>query len=75
VITITKRIAWRLYWGEKPLPMGAVPVGVVTQDARTGVLLQFATGAYALGSSGEWRPLPPTEVRAALAADKARFPV
>jgi hypothetical protein len=61
--------AWRLYWGNAPIPAGAQPLGTVTRGlGDTGALLRFANGNYAQGNASTLRALDQRKIVAALDA-------
>ncbi len=58
---------WRIYWGQSPLPYGAVAVGTVKRDTgETGALLLLASGRYVQGNARVYRTLDQRAVNAAL---------
>ena len=64
--------AWRIYWGNGPLPAGAVAIGTVTRgNGDTGALLRMPTGVYVQGNANVIRGLP-AKIEAAVAAAKPR---
>lgn len=60
--------AWRLYWGSKPLPLGAEALGTVTRGSGdTGALVRTGPGYYMQGNAGILRHLDQRKVAACLA--------
>ena len=59
---------WRLWWGIKPLPVGAAALGVVTRrrDGSRGALIRLASGQLVQGNAGAIRGLPQAATELAL---------
>ncbi len=68
-LVVTRSPSWEHFWGELPLPEGAIAIGIVgiVDEGKEGALLQFDTGAYALGLAGSIIVLDTQEVEKALA--------
>ncbi len=67
-LVIDRQGPWALYWGNRPLPVGATAHGVVQRgDADTGALIRTAAGLYVQGNAGAIRTLDQRKVLAALA--------
>ena len=71
MITIKKSGNWKLYWGEMPLPIGAVALGVVTRENGYGALIRLANGNYVQGNAGGIRNLPQNETDLAVRTSEA----
>lgn len=66
MLNVNKDGNWQLYWGNGPLPNGAVAAGVVKRSSGTGALIRLASGEYVQGNAGGIRTLPQQEVIKAL---------
>ena len=65
--------AWRIYWGNGPVPSGAQALGTVTRDVGdTGALLRMPGGNYAQGNAGVVRTLDSRKAAAAIEAAEPR---
>ena len=72
VSPITAASQWRLWWGSRPLPVGAAALGVVTRpDGSCGALIRLASGQLVQGNAGAIRTLPQAATELALAAATA----
>lgn len=59
--------AWRLYWGNGPLPPGAQALGTITRGiGDTGALLRTGVGIHVQGNAGVIRTLDQRKVREAI---------
>ena len=58
--------AWRIWWGNAPLPAGAQALGTIARDSDTGALILLAAGNYSQGNAGALRALDQRKVAAAL---------
>lgn len=59
--------AWRLYWGNAPIPAGSQIAGTVSRDVGdTGALIRTAAGIYVQGNAGALRSLDQRKVIAAM---------
>ena len=75
-LAITRSPKWSHHWGERPLPAGVIAIGIVgiVDEGKEGALLQFDTGAYALGRDGSITDLDTQEVVQALARVLTLYP-
>lgn len=65
--------AWRIYWGNAPVPSGAEMLGTVTRSpGDVGALARLPTGLYAQGNASVLRGLDQRKVQAALDAAEPR---
>lgn len=72
MLTITKTVNWKLYWGVMPLPKGAEALGLVKREnLETGALIRLANGNYVQGNAGGIRTLNKRDVEDALARSNA----
>ena len=63
---------WRLWWGIRPLPVGATALGVVTRpDGSRGALIRLLSGQLVQGNAGAIRGLPQAATELALATATA----
>lgn len=61
--------AWRIWWGNAPLPSGAQALGTITRDVGdTGALILLPSGQYRQGNAGAVRSLDQRKVAAAVEA-------
>ncbi len=59
--------AWRIWWGNAPLPVGAQALGTITRNVGdNGALLLLPSGIYSQGNAGVLRTLDQRKVAAAL---------
>ena len=60
--------AWRIWWGNAPLPAGAQALGTIARDSDTGALILLAAGNYSQGNAGALRALDQRKATAAIEA-------
>ncbi len=66
-LTVDLGGAWRLYWGNGPIPAGAQALGTVTRGiGDTGALLCTGVGIYTQGNAGVLRSIEQRKVAAAI---------
>lgn len=66
-LTVDLGGAWRLYWGNGPLPPGAQALGTITRGiGDTGALLRTGVGIYVQGNARVVRSLDQRRVEAAI---------
>lgn len=59
--------AWRIYWGNGPLPVGAQALGTITRGiGDIGALIRMGIGSYVQGNAGVLRSLDHRKVESAI---------
>lgn len=71
-LTVNPSGAWRLYWGNGPIPTGAEAAGTIKSTDDAGALIRLASGAYVQGNAGAIKQLPQHKIMAALEAIRAQ---